>query len=58
MSLTQNTTQFAKSILGFVDAALKLYAIPLHPVIRFVLVIVRAIRLEIFEDLAKSTLRC
>jgi len=33
VSLTQNTTQFAKSILGFVDAALKLYAIPLHPVI-------------------------
>ena len=34
MSLTQNTTQFAKSILGFVHAALKLYTIPLHPVIR------------------------
>lgn len=33
VSLTQNTAQFAKSIIAFVDAALKLYTISLHPVI-------------------------
>lgn len=53
VSLTQNTTQFAKSILGFVDAALKLYSIPLHPVIS------DAIK-EVFQaqiDHAESSLR-
>jgi hypothetical protein len=33
VSLSQNTAQFSKSILAVVDSLLKLYCIPLHPVI-------------------------